>query len=71
MIEINRLADRELWRYVQTNNMKADIGPRKGASLKDVNNNSTWINGFDWMKKDKSGFPMFTVEEIKLNSSKV
>ena len=71
VIEINRLADRSLWRYVQTNNMIADIGTRKGASLKDVDNDSTWINGFGWMRKDKSQFPVLTVDEIKLDPSRV
>ena len=30
VIEINRLADRTLWRYVHITNMTADIGTRKG-----------------------------------------
>ena len=68
VIEINRLADKSFWRYVHTSNMIADIGTRKGATLSDVDSNSLWINGFDWMKKDKSQFPVKAVEELKLDS---
>ena len=68
---INRLADCTLWRYVHTTNMTADIGTRKGASLNDVDSNSLWINGFDWMSKDRTEFPVFTVDVIKLEPTKV
>ena len=50
IIEINRLADKKLWRYVQSKNMIADLGTKKGAKVKDVMDNSTWINGYGWMK---------------------
>ena len=66
VVEINRLADRSLWRYTPRKNMIADIGTRKGAKLEDVSENSVWIKGLDWMHKDKSEFPVSTVNEIKL-----
>ena len=71
VIEINRLTDKSLWRYVHSKNMVADIGTRKGASLSDVENKSIWINGVDWMKKDKSQFPVLTVQEVRLDPSKL
>ena len=39
VIEINRLTKRENWYYVNSENMSADIGTRKGATLKDVSEN--------------------------------
>ena len=33
VVEINRLADRTLWKYVQSKDMLADLGTRKGASI--------------------------------------
>ena len=57
--------------YVQSNDMIADIGTRKGATLHDVDQNSIWVNGFPWMKFESSKFPMSTSNEIKLNESDV
>ena len=31
VVEINRLADRTLWKYVQSKDILADLGTRKGA----------------------------------------
>ena len=47
--------------------MIADLGTQKGAKIKDVMDNSTWINGYSWMKGESSEFPVKTVEEIKLD----
>ena len=49
--------------------MLADIGIRKDVALEDVNQDSVWVNGLSWMKRDKSEFPMSTLDEIKLNES--
>ena len=48
--------------------MAADLGTRKGATIQSVNQESTWINGFDWMRKDKSEFPTKSAGQLKLNS---
>ena len=56
VIEINRLTKRENWYYVNSENMTADIGTRKGATLKDVSENSLWQNGHDWAKLKKGTF---------------
>ena len=47
MIEINRLAEAGLWRYVEVKNMMADIGTWKGAKIDDVLPGSEWILGID------------------------
>ena len=66
VVEINRLDDRSSWKYVQSKDMVADLGTRKGASIADISSSSTWRNGLDWMKEDKSRFPVKNVDEIRL-----
>ena len=69
VIEINRLSDRSLWRHIDRKHMIADMGTRKGAKICDVSDDSVWINGLEWMKKDFSEFPVLTVSEINLSRS--
>jgi len=69
VIEITRHSARKDWQHIDTNNMLADIATHKGATLDDVNSNSTWINGHSWLRGDKSTFPTKTVSQINLNSS--
>ena len=69
VIEILRFTRKAQWYYVQTKDMVADIGTRKGVMLEDINQDSVWINGLPLMKLDKSEFPMSTSDEIKLNES--
>ena len=69
VMEILRFTTKAKWSYVQTKDMLADIGTRKGAMLEDINQDSVWVNGLPWMKLDKSEFPMSTSDEIKLNES--
>ena len=71
MIEINRLSNKKLWRYVQRKDMIADLGTKLGTKLKDVMDDSTWINGYNWMEWEVSEFPMKTVEEVKLDSNQL
>ena len=49
VIEICRFTSRQQWFYVQSGDMVADLGTRRGAALTDVDQYSTWINGFKWM----------------------
>ena len=49
--------------------MLADIGTRRGITLKDVNEKSQWIIGHPWMLQDQSKFPIWTSEEVKRNDS--
>ena len=71
VVEVRRFSDLADWSYVESRNMIADKGTRKGCTLEDVNQDSTWINGFDWMKKDKSMFPVKSVEDIKLDQTQM
>ena len=67
VIEINRLADKSLWGYVQSKSMIADLGTRRGARIEDIKDDSVWINGYEWMRMKSSEFPVKTVEQIKLD----
>jgi len=69
VIKITRHSARKDWQHTDTNNMLADTATHKGATLDDVNSNSTWINGHSWLRGDKSTFPTKTVSQINLNSS--
>ena len=40
VVEINRLADRSLWKYIRSKDMVADIGTRKGASIQNISSTS-------------------------------
>ena len=46
--------------------MIADIGTRKGAKIKDIEQDSEWINGKPWMSMDECDFPFKTVQDISL-----
>ena len=71
VIEIHRFADKSLWRYISSTDMIADIGTRRGATLKDISAESVWINGYPWMKLDVKEFPTKTIEEIKLDQQEL
>ena len=57
VIEINRFTDLESWFYVKSCDMIADIGTRRRSSLKVVNRDSIWINGYQWMTLESKLFP--------------
>ena len=65
VVEILRFTGANEWKYVKGVDMPADLGTRKGATLKDVAIDSTWQNGFDWMKLKESEFPVKSYDEIK------
>ena len=71
VIEIQRFTSQDQWFYLQSKDMIADLGTRKGATLDDVNQYSEWINGFNWMQLDQSKFPMSSPSEIKLNETDI
>ena len=68
VIEINRLVELSEWRYVESKNMVADIGTRKGCKLADVGLNSVWQDGLGWMHGDESDFPVKTAAMIVLDN---
>ena len=71
VIEINRLTSRENWFYIETANMMADLGTRKGAEIVDISANSLWCNDLDWGKTDIECFPIRSVNEIKLTNNDI
>ena len=46
VIEARRFTKLNDWKYVQSKDMIADMGTRKGKKLKNVDQNSVWINGY-------------------------
>jgi len=56
IVEVKRFTNPDNWFYINTDQMLADVATRRGASLQDINNQSRWINGDDWMK-EKSCLP--------------
>ena len=69
VIEIQRFTSQDQWFYIHSKNMIADLGTRRGVTLEEVNQHSTWINGFHWMQLDHAQFPMSSPTDIKLNES--
>ena len=51
--------------------MIADLGTRPGATVRDVDQDSTWYVGFPWMKLPVSEFPMKTCEELKFDAAQM
>ena len=52
---------------ISRHNITADLGTRRVDDLRVGDQNSTWINGFDWMRKDNKEFPMKLLHKIKLS----
>ena len=71
VIESLRFTTRDQWKYIPTKEMIADIGTRKGATIEDVNNKSTWINGHSWMHKQSKDFPVMTAQELRLTDQQL
>ena len=71
VIEINRLTSRENWFYIETANMTADLGTRKGVNIEDISEKSSWHNGQNWAKSDKKCFPIRSINKIKLINDEV
>ena len=49
--------------------MIADLGTRRGVTLKDVNQEFIWINGTPWMHKERSELPITHVTNLSMTSS--
>ena len=68
VIEINRLIDIDRWHCVNTKNMIADLGTRKGAKISE---DSSWICGLTWMKGSECDFPIKFLREIVLDNNQM
>ena len=66
--ETNRLTNAEDWHWVESKDMIADLGTRKGQTIADIGPESIWIDGFGWMKGPKSEFPMKSREDLILDA---
>ena len=71
VVEKNRFTQPSEWMFVHSQNMIADLGTQHVNNLELVNQDSTWINGFNWMKKGPRCFPTKTIEEIRLNKEEI
>ena len=45
----------------------SDLGKRQVDDLRLVDQNSIWINGFDWMRKDNKECPIKLLDQIRLS----
>ena len=68
VIEILRFTERLWWYYVESSLMIADIGTRRGVTLKQVDKDSDWINGFIWMRGSVADFPIIPVSDLSMSS---
>ena len=66
--EIHRFTSASQWKYVRSEDMISDLGTRRYSSIEEVNQSSTWINGYPWMTEDESSFPAMSAEDIKFNN---
>ena len=57
------------WVYVESGDMVADIGTRRGAKLADVLDGSDWVDGMEWMRRPEDEFPTKTLDEINMTPS--
>ncbi|XP_066912130.1 uncharacterized protein [Clytia hemisphaerica] len=69
--EINRFTSKDQWFYVSTSDMIADLGTRKGVTIQDVSDDSTWINGYEWMTRDVGEFPTNTAKDLRLSQKDI
>ena len=69
VVEIRRFTTLDQWHYVESKDMIADKGTRRTSSLKDVDQESEWVNGFKWMKDPEDMFPMKTAKQISLDNA--
>ena len=51
--------------------MIADLGTRKGVKTVQVDQDSVWKNGLEWMKLESSQFPVKTFKEIQLDKDEI
>ena len=67
VIEIVRLVGL-YWFYVESKQNVADIGTRKGATLRCLGPEGEWTNGYAWMRGAETDFPIKTVEQVILDN---
>ena len=69
-IGILRFTDSSEWFFILSHNMIADLGTRWVDGLRLVDQNSTWICSFAWMRKDDKEFPIKTLDQVRREAEK-
>ena len=62
LVEILRFTESSEWMFVCSEDMIADLGTGRVNDLNLVNKDSTWINGYDLIKKDQKVFPAKSIQ---------
>ena len=57
--------------YVDTKEMVADIGTKKGSNIMDVDESRSWISGLPWMSRPEGEFPTLTLEQNKISQQEL
>ena len=68
VVETLRFTEPSKWMFVSSQHMMADPGTRRVDDRNLVNKDSTWISGYDWIKKDQKDFPTKPVHQIRLKN---
>ena len=68
VIEINRLTNKDDWRYIASQENSADLGTRRITNISKVATDSVWVNGKPWMSGNLCDFSVKTVHELSLSS---
>ena len=68
VIEINRLTNKDDWRYIASHENCADLGTQKITNVNKVATDSVWVNGKPWMSGDECNFPVKIVGELCLSN---
>ena len=55
------------WFFISSHNIVADLGTRQVDDMRLVDQNPTWINGFDWMRNDNKEFPIKSLDQIRFS----
>ena len=69
-IGILRFTDSSEWLFISSHNMIADLKARWVDDLRLVDQNSTWISSFAWMRKHDKEFPIKTLDQIRREAEK-
>ena len=67
VIEIRRLSDVTQWFHVASEDNVADLGTRP-ADVSDVEMDSDWINGRQWMSGPRDKFPIRDINQVSLDA---
>ena len=68
LIEMLRFTEKSWWYYVESSQMIADLGTRRGVTLNQVDQDSVWINGLMWMRGLKIDFPITPVSDLSMSN---